>query len=56
MMLVMLAAAGGWRLLWMVVLSAVIWMEKTRWIGRRLAYPTAAGFTVLAAVLVFLSS
>lgn len=52
MMLVMLAV-GGWHLLWMVVLSALIWMEKTRWIGRRLAYPTAAGFAVLA-VLVFL--
>ena len=52
MMLVMLTAGSG-HLLWMVVLGALIWLEKTRGIGRRLAHPTAAGFTVLA-VLVFL--
>jgi predicted metal-binding membrane protein len=52
MMLVMLAV-NSWHLLWMAVLGVVIWLEKTRGIGRRLAHPTAAGFTALA-VLVFL--
>jgi predicted metal-binding membrane protein len=54
MMLVMLAV-DSWHLLWMVALGVLIWLEKTRWIGRRLAYPTAASFTVLAVLAPLLS-
>ena len=53
MMLSMLVVSS-WHLLWMVTLSVLIWLEKTRWIGRRLAYPTAAGFAVLAVLVLIL--
>jgi predicted metal-binding membrane protein len=49
MMLIMLAA-DSWHLLWMIGLGALIWLEKVRGIARRLAHPTAASFTVLAAL------
>ncbi|MGH3794117.1 MAG: DUF2182 domain-containing protein [Pseudonocardiaceae bacterium] len=55
MMFVMLVS-GSWQLLWMLALGWLIWLEKTRWLGRRLAHPTAAGFAVLSAVLVFLQT
>lgn len=52
MMLIMLTADSG-HLLWMIGLGAVIWVEKTHRIGRRLAHPTAAIFAVLAVLTSF---
>jgi predicted metal-binding membrane protein len=54
MMSIMLTVES-WHLLWMVGLGTITWLEKVRGFGRRLAYPTAAGFAVLAA-LTFLSN
>ncbi|HET9255577.1 MAG TPA: DUF2182 domain-containing protein, partial [Pseudonocardiaceae bacterium] len=54
MMLVMLTT-NSWHLLWMAALSILIWLEKARGLGRRLARPTAAAFAGLAALTFLLS-
>jgi predicted metal-binding membrane protein len=54
MMLIMLAAQG-WQLLWMILLGGVIWLEKARGLRRQLERPTATVFAVLAATIALMS-